>query len=119
MTTWRRYYWEHPGTELEGKHEKVVARLQAACERAAWFLDPQVGGAGFDKLTFEYTVTGRDQWFVHKRAMELAAEVFYMLGIRENKIPEPLWEPLEPHTNRGHRRVSPTAPSTPGGGYQI
>jgi hypothetical protein len=37
--------------------------------------------------------------------MKLAGECYLALGKWEGNVPTPLWETLEPHTNRGRFRV--------------
>lgn len=110
MTTHRRYSFVHPGPQ--GGHEAVLRVLQAACDQFWWYREPHVEGQPFNRLSFSFTVSGRDQWWTHHRAMELAVNCYYVLGMRERDVPEPAWEALAPHTNRGHDRV--TVP--PGGG---
>ncbi len=107
MTTHRRYVFDHPDGRPEG-HETVRQVLETACEKFWWFRDPEVSGLPFNRLTFEFTVSGRDGWWCHRRAMDLAVDAFYALGMSERDVPEPDWEPLAPHTNRGRWRV-PTA----------
>lgn len=105
MTTHRRYYFQHPGKWERGGHDQVLRLLNHACELHWWFNEPLVQGAPFDLLQFEFTASARDQWFVHKRAMKLAVDVYYSLGLSEADVPAPMWEPLAPHTNRGRYRV--------------
>jgi len=56
-------------------------------------------------LSFSFTVSGRDRWWAHQRAMKLACDCYYALGLTERDVPEPDWEPLAPHTNRGYWRT--------------
>lgn len=104
MTCHRRYYFEDPGTWLGG-HDLVLAILQHACEACWWFNEPQVAGQGLNRLAFSFTVSARDQWWAHKRAVNLALNCYIALGKWEQDVPTPMWEPLEPHTNRGRFRV--------------
>lgn len=110
MTTHRRYYFNPPGEWTAGGHQKIQEMLQRACERFWWFNEPEVQGEPFGRLSFSVTVSGRDQWFVHTRAMRLAVDCFYAIGFNEKTVPEPMWETLEPHTNRGRYRIPATAP---------
>lgn len=104
MTTHRRYTFHDEAPRQEG-HEKVQSVLQHACETNWWFNEPEVFGKDDGRLTFSVTVSARDQWFVHVRAMQLAGTVYRALGLGPRHIPEPLWEPLAPHTNRfGNRQ---------------
>lgn len=104
MTTHRRYTFQDEVPRSEG-HDAVLSVLQHACETHWWFNEPEVLGREFDRLTFSVTVSARDQWFAHVRAMELAGRVYRALGLGARHIPEPLWEPLAPHTNRfGNRQ---------------
>lgn len=107
MTTHRRYSFEHPGPRCEG-HEVVQQVLERACSLNWWYRDPEVSGLPFGRLTFSFTVSGRDQWWAHQRALKLATDVYYTLGMTEREVPEPDWEALAPHMNRGRWRV-PTA----------
>lgn len=65
-----------------------------------------MSGLPFARLVFSFTVSGRDQWWAHQRALKLATDVYYTLGMTEQDVPEPDWEPLAPHMNRGYGRVS-------------
>jgi hypothetical protein len=79
--------------------------LQHACETYWWYNEPAVEGEPFSKLSFSFTVSARDQWWAHKRAMKLAINCYLALGYGEHAVPEPMWESLEPHTNRGRYRT--------------
>ena len=92
MTTHRRYSFVHPGSKDTG-HDTVLQVLQRACEQHWWYREPEVEGLPFARLVFSFTVSGRDQWWTHHRALKLATDC------------EPEWEPLAPHTNRGYGRV--------------
>ena len=108
MTTHRRYYFEHAGDWTAGDHAKVLGVLQHACEVCWWFNEPEVLGEQYGKLTFSFTVSARDQWWAHKRAVKLATDCYRVMGKWEKDVPVPMWEALEPHSNRGRWRV-PTA----------
>ena len=103
MTTHRRYMFLDEGRATG--HDKVMSILQHACETFWWFNEPEVLGQEYGTLSFSFTVSGRDQWFAHKRAMDLAGRVYRGLKLGPKAIPVPLWEPLAPHTNRGRFRV--------------
>lgn len=103
MTTHRRYTFLDEATSTG--HQKVLGVLQHACETYWWFNEPEVLGKDFRQLSFSFTVSGRDQWFAHKRAMELAERVYRALKLGPKAIPVPLWESLAPHTNRGRFRT--------------
>lgn len=105
MTSHRRYYYDHPGTWTTADYTKVQAVLQHACEACWWFNEPEVYGQEYGRLSFAFTVSARDQWWAHKRAMKLAGECYLALGKWEGAVPTPMWEALEPHTNRGRFRV--------------
>jgi hypothetical protein len=107
MTTHRRYTFLDDRTDPPG-HAKVLGILQHACERHWWFNEPEVQGKEFERLSFSFTVSARDQWFAHKRAMDLAERVYRGLGLGPSYVPIPLWEPLAPHDNRGRFRVPST-----------
>lgn len=102
MTTHRRYYFEQP--KAQG-HDRALDLLQHACETWWWFNEPEVGGQDFGLLTFSFTVSARDQWWAHTRAMQLAQRVFQAVGVGIKDMPDPIWEPLAPHDNRGRFRV--------------
>lgn len=104
MTTHRRYAFQHPGPQ--GGHDVALQVLQRACELNWWYREPEVSGQPFGRLAFAFTVSGRDQWWAHQRAQKLATDVYYALGMTERDMPEPDWEPLAPHTNRGYGRVT-------------
>lgn len=87
--------------------------LQAACDLYWWYREPHVEGQPFDRLSFSFTVLARDQWRAHARAMKLAVDCYYAMGMRERDVPPPDWEALAPHTNRGHDRVT-VAPGASG-----
>lgn len=106
MTTHRRYTFLDE-TNTSG-HVKVLGILQHACETHWWFNEPEVTGKDFELLSFSFTVSGRDQWFAHKRAMDLAERVYRGLKLGPGAIPIPLWEGLAPHTNRGRFRIPTT-----------
>lgn len=97
MTTYRKYIFT---LCVKTGHEQVSRHLAEACERHWWFAGPKVTGQGLGVLQLEIQVGGRDRWFVHKRAMELAEEALYGLG----PVPVPEWETLPPHEHRGYSR---------------
>lgn len=113
MTTYRRYNFLHPGPRDTG-HDQVVRILTAACLHHHWYRDPSVEGLPFGRLSFSFTVAARDQWWAHQRALKLAVDCYYAMGLSEHDVPEPDWEALAPHTNRGHRRVPAASASTSG-----
>ena len=100
MTTHRRYYFEKA---TPAGHDKVLSMLQHACESYWWFNEPEVSGAEYGVLAFAFTVSARDQWWAHDRAMGLAERAFRAVGVAVREMPDPIWEPLAPHNNRGHR----------------
>lgn len=98
MTCHRRYTFTF---ELADGHQHILDRLNAACERYWWFCCPEVQGAALGVLQAEFQVSARDQWFAHKRAMDLMTTVAW-----PSPVPVPTWETLPPHTNRGRYRVT-------------
>ena len=106
MTCHRRYTFTYPDSWDRGGYSKILDHLQQACDRDWWFTLPVVAGESEGTLVFSFTVAGRDKWWVHHRAMELAIDCFYTVGLNEASVPMPTWEPLPPHTNRGRYRVS-------------
>jgi len=105
MTTHRRYVYEYPKPWTAGNYDLVRGTLQHACEKHWWYNEPEVSGEPFGRLVFAFTVSARDQWWAHKRAMKLAVDCFYTVGLTEKDVPQPMWESLEPHTNRGRYRI--------------
>jgi hypothetical protein len=112
MTTHRRYEftvpgpWEHP----EG-HDTVNVILQRRCKQYWWYNDPQVTGEALGILSFSFTVSARDQWWCHGRAMKLAGACFLALGLPETRVPDPVWHTLPAHSNRGRFRIPTRATS--------
>lgn len=104
MSTHRRYSFLHPGPRDTG-HVEVLRVLEAAVLQHHWYQDPVVDGQPFGRLGFSFTVTGRDRWWAHHRAMKLAVDCYYAMGLNETLVPEPDWEALAPHTKRGRWRV--------------
>ena len=100
MTTHRRYSFD---MKRDSGHEEVLRILQRNCEGYWWFNEPEVSGQEYGILAFSFTASGRDQWFVHRRAMDLAMRCFQSIGVPVQQIPDPVWEPLAPHNNRGYR----------------
>lgn len=111
MTCHRRYYFEHPGEWTWGGYDTILRTLRHACEVYWWFNEPVVEGESLQRLSFSFTVSGRDQWAAHKRATGLAVQCYGAVNLSPQQVPTPMWEALEPHTNRGRWRVpTPTAP---------
>lgn len=103
MTAHRRYVFEHPGVlAIRGAHQDVLRVLQEACEDSWWYRDPEVQGEAYNRLTWAFTVSARDQWWAHRRALKLSEQVCYNLAI---EVPTPVWTVLPPHTNRGYDRL--------------
>jgi hypothetical protein len=103
VTTHRRYYFEKE--PAAAGHDVALRLLQHACETWWWFNEPEVTGLGFERLCFSFTVSARDQWWAHTRAMRLAEKVWQAVGVSPAQMPDPIWEPLAPHDNRGRFRV--------------
>ncbi len=102
MTTHRRYEFTVPGPwEHDEGHDTVGIILKRRCKQYWWYNDPQVNGEALGILSFSFTVSGRDRWWVHRRAMKLAGACFLALGLSEAKVPDPSWENLPVHMNRG------------------
>lgn len=105
MTCRRRYTFTYPGAWERGGYSRILDQLQKACDQHWWFTFPTVSGEEVGGLVFGFTVAGRDKWWVHHRAMELAVDCFYTVGLNESSVPFPEWEKLAPHTNRGRYRT--------------
>jgi len=107
MTTTRRYNFHHPGNwERPEGYAQALRVLRAAQRDCWWYQDAEVQGEPFQRLVIGVTVSGRDRWWCHHRAMKLIIDCYYAMGLSERDVPEPTWEPLEPHTNRGRYRVN-------------
>lgn len=104
MTTHRRYYFTHEG-QWPQEYEKLRDELGRQCARNWWYNNPEVLGEALGVLEWRVTVSGEDQWRVHKRAIALARTLYAVSGLRPESIPVPVWETLPPHTNRGYSRV--------------
>lgn len=102
MTTHRRYYFE---VAKPDGHDEVLRRLRHACETYWWYNEPDVSGQDFGVLALSFTVSARDQWWAHSRAMKLATTALMAVGVSLKDMPDPIWEPLAPHSNRGRYRV--------------
>lgn len=106
MTTHRRYFFVHPGPwTIDGGHAKILEILRWHASRYWQINEPVVEGEPFGRLTFAFTSSDHDQWYCHQRAMRVAKACYIAVGLSEKDIPDPLWEPLEPHTNRGRYRT--------------
>lgn len=103
MTTHRRYTFLDESGRAEPT--RVLNILQHACETKWWFNEPEVQSMEGGGLQFGFTVSARDQWWAHRRAITLAERVYRGLKLGPAAVPVPLWEPLAPHTNRGRFRV--------------
>lgn len=100
MTCHRRYLFTF-GPEPD--HSRVLSLLEDECDRLPWFTDPRVTGHGLGVLQAEFQVSARDQWFAHKRAMDLMERAAW-----PHPVPTPTWEvALPPHDNRGRNRKVP------------
>jgi len=104
MTAHRRYFFQEPGEYTGGQHDQLRAFLEQMCTAHWWYTEPEVTGAVFDRLTFSFKVSARDQWWCHRRAMWLAYRCYESLGRSPEAVPEPMWETLPPHENRGSYR---------------
>lgn len=92
----RRYYFEHPGPwNQEGSWQRIRELLEYQTGKRWWFNDPEVEGEPFGRLAFSITISGDDQWQVHRRAIALAAACYRKIGLKRADIPVPLWESLE------------------------
>lgn len=110
MTCHRRYFFEHRGEYRwpDNRYPKLVEFLRVTCEKRWWFNEPQLEGVPFNRLSLSITVSARDQWFCHRRAMRLIEDVYtFHLRMPASKIPEPFWETLEPE---GGRYLIPASP---------
>ncbi len=97
MTTHRRYQFT---TALTKGHVEATTFIWDQVIRHWWFKDPLVSPEGL--LEFSFTVSARDQWWAHQRALGLATGAVYAAGGLDKDVPLPTWEKLPPHTNRGY-----------------
>lgn len=106
MTTTRRYRFEHDGVWAHDEGHATVAHVLARrCDRYWWYCAPAVEGEAFRRLIVSITVSGRDQWWCHQRAMNLASAVYMSMSLSPKLVPTPTWEVLPPHGNRGRFRI--------------
>lgn len=105
MTAHRRYTFTYAGPVESGWVDRVRVKLESASNQHWWFAEPEVS-TSVEGMAFSIQVTARDQWFAHKRVMALAEDVCWVLKI---PVPEPVWETLPPHTNRGRYRKVPAS----------
>lgn len=104
MTTHRRYYFPHEG-RWPGPYEPLREELARQCTRNWWYNDPEVLGEALGLLEWRVTVSGEDQWRVHKRAIGLSRTLYAVCKLPLAAIPTPVWETLPPHGNRGYSRL--------------
>ena len=108
MTCHRRYYFSEDREWVAGGHPQVLAYLRHQCEAHWWFNEPSVEGAPYNRFSFSFTVSGRDQWWCHTRATRLAQDIYrYVLYKDPDSVPYPFWESLE---REGGRYQVPTSP---------
>lgn len=107
MTTKRLFSFQHPGKAPipDGAHRAAWDVVRAAQRTHWWYEGAEVQGEAYGRLAINVIVHGRDQWWCHRRALKLAVDCYYAMGLTEKDVPEPVWEPLAPHTNRGRYRV--------------
>lgn len=115
MTTTRRYTFAYDGVWAhEEGWDTVEAVLERRCGRHWWYRDPVVEGEPFQRLIFHVTVSARDKWFCHTRAMRLAGVVFMAMSLSPRLVPTPTWVALPPHANRGRNRAPASDTPDPG-----
>lgn len=98
MTCYRKYTFTF---SREDGHEHVLQKLEDACEDHWWFTEPVVTGKDEGVLRASIQVAARDQWWAHRRVMELIEAATWKF---KTEVPVPVWETLPPHTNRGSYR---------------
>lgn len=101
MTCHRRFTFELAGKYPVPFLDEAELQLQYACDNYYWYKDPDVY-LSQTFLRFSFTVSARDQWWAHRRAMKAAEQVCWTLNL---PVPVPTWVPLPPHMNRGRYRV--------------
>lgn len=94
--TIRRYTFT---TALNTDPQAALKVLNTACTENWWYTEAAASGT---PLMFTFVTVGRDQWWCHRRAMDLAVDVVYASGGKEADVPAPVWEKLPPHGNRGY-----------------
>lgn len=106
MPTHRRYYFVHEGPwRVPEGWDRIRDELETQCTRNWWYNNPEVLGEPLGLMEFRFTASGEDQWKAHKRAMALAVTCYHLCGLGPDQVPVPIWETLEPHTNRGFSRL--------------
>jgi hypothetical protein len=105
--TIRRYTFT---TTLDTDEQAALRVLSAACINDWWYSEAAATG---NPLVFTFVAVGRDQWWAHRRAMDLAVDVVYASGGTEGDVPAPVWEKLPPHGNRGHLAARSVAEDPP------
>ena len=98
MTCHRRYTFLFDPVERGFNIDHVYEVLAGACDNYWWYTNTEVSVDETGHLLVEFEVAGRDQWWAHRRAMDLMDRIGY-------DVPIPTWVALPPHTNRGYSRV--------------
>jgi hypothetical protein len=101
MTTHRRYLFQHPEPWTQTAAYPAIRRVLHRAGEYWWFNDLECVGEELELLVITFTVSARDQWFAHTRAMRLAIDCYYAAGLNEDSLPEPIWETLEPSSDPG------------------
>lgn len=98
MTCTRRYTFLFEPVERGFNLDHVFEVMDTWRENYWWYANTEATVDTDGRMLVEFDVTGRDQWWAHKRAMTLMDHVGY-------DVPVPTWIALPPHTNRGYSRV--------------
>jgi hypothetical protein len=72
--TIRRYTFR---TEMDTDEKAALNMLSAACINHWWYTEAAATG---HPLVFTFVTVGRDQWWCHRRAIDLAINVVYASG---------------------------------------
>lgn len=99
--------WEDPlyAMELIPAIEPVV---EAWIKRRKIFTNPVVMADAYGRTIISITVKTKDRWTNHNRASYFAAAIAAAVKVRLKQLGEPIYLPLEPHTNRGQGRRGAT-----------
>jgi hypothetical protein len=97
VTCHRRYTFTVLASDLASS--SILEAMYLWCDRHWWFNSPEVEEPANQTLEVSFDVSARDQWWAHRRAMDMMEQVLW-----PQPVPTPIWDTLPPHTNRGRYR---------------